>query len=54
MEAISDVKLWFDDIITDSQTNTVTDRFIDTRAVLNFSQQLPEALGLRVNFYSQF
>ena len=50
----SDVKLWFDDIITDSQTNTVTDRFIDTRAVLNFSQQLPEALGLRLNFYSQF
>ena len=50
----SDVKIWFDDIVTKPQTNTLTDRPIDTRMAFNFSQQLPEATGQRFSYYSQF
>ena len=49
----SDVKIWFDSIITNPQTYTVTDRPIDTEVPFNFSQPLPEVLGQRINFYSQ-
>ena len=49
----SDVKVWFNNIIINPQTSTLTDRPIDTRVPFNFSQQLPEVIGQRINFYSQ-
>ena len=49
----SDVKIWFGSIVTNPQTNTITNGPIDTRVALNFSQQLPETIGQRFSYYSQ-
>ena len=50
----SDVKSWFDNIVTNSQTNSLTDRPIDNEVAFHFSQPLPETIGQRINLYSQF
>ena len=49
----SDIKIWFGSIVTNPQTNTITNGPIDTRVALNFSQQLPETIGQRFSYYSQ-